>query len=144
WAPRLCTARSPRSDAPWGPPAPISWPPSMRGPSAIRAAAWGAVVIGTAAPFVRRRLRLPPPVVIAAAAAAPLALPVAMRRSKLRDVAVGALQMAAYGGTDERPNDAPERLRARVRVHYPVRADRAIGLGELPGLRMQRAFARHE
>ena len=42
----------------------------------------------TAAPFVRRRLRLPPPVVTAAAAAAPLALSVAMRRSQLRDVAV--------------------------------------------------------
>ena len=42
------------------------------------------------------------------------------------------------------PNDDPERLRARVRMHYPVRADRIIGLGELPGLRLQRAFARHE
>ena len=42
------------------------------------------------------------------------------------------------------PNDDPERLRARVRVDYPVRADRAIGLGELPGLRLQRAFARPE
>jgi hypothetical protein len=67
----------------------------MRGPSAIRAAAWGAVVLGTAAPFVRRRLRLPAPVVIAAAGAAPLALPMAMRRSKLRDVAVVSLQMHA-------------------------------------------------
>ena len=40
------------------------------------------------------------------------------------------------------PNDDPERLRARVRVTYPVRIDRAIGLGELPGLRLQRALAR--
>jgi membrane-associated phospholipid phosphatase len=31
-----------------------------------------------------------------------------------------------------------------VRVRYPVRADRVIGLGELPGLRLQRAFARAE
>jgi hypothetical protein len=116
----------------------------MRGPSAIRAAAWGAVVVGASAPFVRRRLRLPPPVVVAAAAAAPLALPVAMRRSKLRDVAVVALQMHAYVATYEMPNDDPERLRARVRMHYPVRADHVIGLGELPGLRLQRAFARRE
>jgi PAP2 superfamily protein len=115
----------------------------MRGPSAIRAAAWGAVVLGAAAPLVRRRLRLPPPVVIAAAAAAPLSLPVAMRRSKLRDVAVVALQMHAYVATYEMPNDDPDRLRARVRIRYPVAADRAIGFGELPGLRMQRAFARH-
>jgi PAP2 superfamily len=114
----------------------------MRGPSAISAAAWGAVVLGTAAPFVRRRLRLPPPVVIAAAGAAPFALSVAMRRSKLRDVAVVGLQMHAYVATYQMPNDDPERLRARVHVRYPVVADRAIGLGELPGLRMQRAFAR--
>ena len=92
----------------------------MRGPSAIRAAAWGAVVLGTAAPFVRRRLRLPPPVVIAAAAAAPLALSVAMRRSKARDVAVVGLQMHAYVATYQMPNDDPERLLARVRVRYPV------------------------
>jgi hypothetical protein len=116
----------------------------MRGPSAIRAAAWGAVVLGTAAPFVRRRLRLPPPVVIAAAGAAPLALSVAMRRSKLRDVAVVGLQMHAYVAAYQMPNDDPERLRARVHVRYPVVADRVIGLGELPGLRLQRAFARQE
>ena len=58
----------------------ISSPTSMRGPSAIRTAAWGVVVLGAAAPLVRRRLRLPPPVVTAAAAAAPLGLSVAMRR----------------------------------------------------------------
>ena len=67
-----------------------------------------------------------------------------LRRSKARDVAVVALQMHAYVATYQMPNDDPERLRARVRVRYPVLADRAIGLGELPGLRMQRAFARHE
>ena len=116
----------------------------MRGPSAIRAAAWGAVVLGVAAPLVRRRLRLPPPVVTAAAAAAPLGLSVAMRRSVQRDVGVVCLQMYAYVTSYQMPNDDPERLRARVRMHYPVRADRIIGLGELPGLRLQRAFARHE
>jgi membrane-associated phospholipid phosphatase len=116
----------------------------MRGPSAIRAAAWGAVALGVTAPLVRRRLRLPPPVVITAAAAAPFALSVAMRRSRTRDVAICCLQMYAYVNTYEMPNDDPERLRARVRVRYPVLADRAIGLGELPGLRMQRAFARRE
>ena len=116
----------------------------MRGPSAIRAAAWGAVALGVAAPLVRRRLRLPPPVVTAAAAAAPLGLSVAMRRSRQRDVGVVCLQMYAYVTTYQMPNDDPERLRARVRMHYPVVADRIIGLGELPGLRLQRAFARRE
>jgi hypothetical protein len=116
----------------------------MCGPSAIRAAAWGAVVLGVTAPLARRRLRLPPPVVVAAAAAAPLGLSVAMRRSARRDVGVVALQMYAYVTSYQMPNDHPERLRARVRVRYPVIADRVIGLGELPGLRLQRAFARRE
>jgi PAP2 superfamily protein len=116
----------------------------MRGSGAIRAAAWGAVVLGAAAPLVRRRLRLPPPVVTAAAAAAPLGLSIAARRSRLRDVAICCLQMNAYVATYEMPHDDPERLRARVRVAYPVVADRILGFGELPGLRLQRAFARRE
>ena len=114
----------------------------MRGPSTIRTAAWGAVVLGATAPLVRRRLRLPPPVVTAAAAAAPLGLSVAMRRSARRDIGVVCLQMYAYVTSYQMPNDDPERLRARVRMHYPVVVDRAIGFGELPGLRLQRAFAR--
>jgi membrane-associated phospholipid phosphatase len=116
----------------------------MRRSSAIRAAAWGAVVLGVSAPLLRRRLRLPPPVVNGAAAAAPLGLSVAVRRSPRRDVGVVCLQMYAYVTSYQMPNDDPERLRARVRMHYPVRIDRRIGLGELPGLRLQRAFARHE
>jgi hypothetical protein len=83
-------------------------------------------------------------VVTAAAAAAPIALSVAARRSRARDVAMCALQMSAYVATYEMPHDDPEGLRARVRVRYPVVADRVLGLGELPGLRLQRAFARRE
>jgi hypothetical protein len=93
---------------------------------------------------VRRRLRLPPPGVTVAAAAAPLGLSIAARRSRLRDIAICCLQMNAYVATYEMPHDDPERLRARVRVRYPVVADRVLGLGELPGLRLQRAFARRE
>jgi len=115
---------------------------AVRGSSAIRLAAWGTVAVGAAVPLVRRRLRLPPPVVTATAAAAPLALCVAVPRTRARDVAVCALQMWAYIATYEMPNDDPERLRARVRVTYPVKVDRALGLGELPGLRLQRALAR--
>jgi hypothetical protein len=116
----------------------------MRGSTAIRAAAWGAVVLGAAAPLVRRRLRLPPPVITAAAAAAPIALAVAVPRSRARDVAVVCLQMNAYVATYEMPHDDPDRLRARVRVRYPIVADRILGAGELPGLRLQRAFARRQ
>jgi hypothetical protein len=114
----------------------------MRGSTAIRAAAWGAVVLGAAAPLVRRRLRLPPPVVTTAAAAAPIALAVAVRRSPARDVAVVCLQMNAYVATYKMPYDDPDRLRSRVRVRYPIVADRILGFGELPGLRLQRMFAR--
>jgi hypothetical protein len=67
-----------------------------------------------------------------------------VRRSARRDVGVVCLQMYAYVASYQMPNDDPERLRARVRLHYPVLADRIIGCGELPGLRLQRAFARHE
>jgi hypothetical protein len=114
----------------------------VRVSSAIRAAAWGAVGLGISAPLVRRRLRLKPPVALAAAAAAPVALCVAVPRSRGRDAAVIALQMWAYLAAYEMPNDDPERLRARVRVGYPIAVDRVLGLGELPGLRLQRALAR--
>jgi membrane-associated phospholipid phosphatase len=116
----------------------------MRGSSAIRVAAWGAVVLGAAAPLVRRRFGLTPPVVTAAAATAPFALAVAARRSAVRDVAVVCLQMNAYVANYEMPHDDPERQAARVKVRYPIVGDRILGLGELPGLRLQRAFARAE
>jgi hypothetical protein len=114
----------------------------VRVSSAIRAAAWGVVAVGVAVPLVRRRARIPPPAVIAAAGAAPFALCVVVPRSRGRDVAVCTLQMWAYLAGYEMPNDDPERLRARVRVRYPVAIDRVLGLGDLPGLRLQRLFAR--
>jgi membrane-associated phospholipid phosphatase len=113
----------------------------VRTSSAIRAAAWGIVAVGVAAPLARRRLRLPPPVVTATAGAAPFALCVAVRRSTARDVATCCLQMWAYVATYEMPNDDPEALRRRVRVEYPVRLDKILGLGELPGVRLQRVLA---
>ena len=114
----------------------------MRVSTAIRAAAWGVVAVGVAVPLLRRRARIPPPVVTATAACAPLALCVALPRTRARDVAVVTAQMWAYLATYQMPNDDPARLRARVRVRYPVVIDRAIGLGRLPGLRLQGAIAR--
>jgi hypothetical protein len=110
--------------------------------SAIRAVATGMVAVGVVVPLVRRRTRLPPLAVTAVGAAAPAALCVVVPRSRARDIAVLALQMSAYVATYQMPNDDPQRLRARVRIAYPVRIDRVIGLGDLPGLRLQRAFAR--
>jgi hypothetical protein len=109
--------------------------------TAIRVTAGAAFVAGIAAPLVRRRLRLPPPVVTGTAALAPLALCVVVPRSRARDAAVCVLQMWAYVATYQMPNDDPAALERRVRVAYPVRADRALGLGTTPTLRLQRALS---
>jgi membrane-associated phospholipid phosphatase len=99
------------------------------------------VVAGVAAPALRRRLKLRPPVVLGAGALAPLALCVAVRRSRARDAAVCAINMWVYVNAYEMPHDNPDRLTARTRVDYPIKADRALGLGIAPTLRLQRAFS---
>ena len=92
--------------------------------------------------MVRRRLKLRAPAVIGTASLAPFALCVLFPRSRARDVGTCALQMWAYLAGYEMPNDDPEALRRRVKVAYPVRVDRALGLGTPPTLRLQRAFGR--
>ena len=79
---------------------------------------------------------------VAACAGGPLALAVLYPRSKKRDVALYAMQMWAFIMVHEIPYDDPERLRARLRSRYPVLADRALGAGQLPNTRLQRALAR--
>ena len=107
----------------------------------IRAAAGTALALGAAAPLLRRRLKLSPPAVLGTAATAPLALCVLFPRSRARDVGTCALQMWAYLAGYEMPHDDPEALERRVRVAYPVHADRLIGLGTTPTVRLQRAFS---
>jgi len=109
--------------------------------SLVRGGALVAVAAGVAAPLLRRRLKLPPAVTVAAAASAPVGLAVAFPRSRARDVGVCVLQMWAYVAAYEMPNDDPERLEQRVHISYPVRIDRALGLGVPPTLRLQRLFA---
>jgi hypothetical protein len=116
--------------------------PRLTTSTAIRAAAGAALAAGIAAPLVRRRLKLSPPVVLATAASAPVALCVLFPRSRARDVGTCLLQMWAYVAGYEMPNDDPDALERRVRVAYPVRFDRAVGLGTTPTLRLQRAFGR--
>ena len=87
---------------------------------------------GVAAPLVRRRLRLRPPVVIAVAAAAPAALCVLVPRTRARDIGTCLLQMWAYVAAYKMPYDDPEKLGRRVRIAYPVRADRLLGGGTTP------------
>ncbi len=79
--------------------------------------------------------------VLGAAAAAPVAVCVLFPRSRARDVAVVVGQMWAYLAGYEMPNDDPDALRRRVHVTYPVVVDRAIGLGTMPTVRLQRAFS---
>ena len=97
---------------------------------------------GVAVPLLRKRLGIPKPVVTATSVAAPFATVVALRRSPVRDAAAVLMNMWGYIAHYEMPNDDPEALARRVQIDYPVRIDRVIGLGRLPGVRSQRAFSR--
>jgi membrane-associated phospholipid phosphatase len=102
----------------------------------------GAVVIvgAVALPVLRRRLRLRPATVLGGAALAPLSAAVIWPRSRSRDLAVCALQMYVYLAAYKMPNDDVAALEARVKLDYPIRLDRVLGLGELPTTRLQRAL----
>ena len=78
--------------------------------------------------------------VIAASAAAPVAFCVLLPRTRARDAGTCLLQMWAYVAAYKMPYDDPEALGRRVRIAYPVRADRLIGGGTTPTLRLQRAL----
>ncbi|MFN2616910.1 MAG: phosphatase PAP2 family protein [Thermoleophilaceae bacterium] len=114
----------------------------MRSSRALRTLAWGAVAVGVAAPLARHRLRLRPPVVTALSLQAPLGLALALPRSRLRDAGIYALQMWAYYAHYDMPDDDPDALLRRVRVDYPIRADRAIAFGTCPTHRLQRLLGR--
>ncbi len=109
---------------------------------AIRATAWMVVAAGLAAPLLRKRVRAPRVALQACAFAAPLGLSVAMRRTRTRDVAVCGLQMWAYVAAYKTPHDDPEGQEQRTHFDYPIVADRLLGLGELPTVRLQRTLAR--
>ena len=109
--------------------------------TAVRAGAAAAVVASIALPPLRRRLGLKPATTIAFAAVGPPALAVLKPRTRARDVALYALQMWGFTMAHEIPYDDPEGLRRRLRIRYPIRLDRAIGGGELPNARLQRALA---
>ncbi len=112
----------------------------MRSSRALRTLAWGAIAVGVAAPLVRRRLALRVPVVTVLSFSAPVALALAVPRSRGRDAGIYALQMWAYYAHYDMPDDDPERLRARTHVDYPASIDLLIGGGTLPTHRLQRAL----
>ncbi|HVS99029.1 MAG TPA: phosphatase PAP2 family protein [Solirubrobacterales bacterium] len=104
---------------------------------AVRAGAIATVGTAIALPLVRRRLRVPGPVTLAVSAAGPLAVAVLSPRTPRRDVALFAMQMWAFTIVHEMPFDDPERLRRRLYTRYPIEIDSRIGLGRLPGARLQ-------
>jgi hypothetical protein len=108
----------------------------------MRTVAWGVAAAGVMAPLVRKRLSTPPLVAQSVAFAAPVALCVAVPRTRTRDVAVCCLQMWAYLAAYKTPNDDPEAQEGRVLVDYPIAVDRVLGFGELPTVRLQRRLAR--
>jgi membrane-associated phospholipid phosphatase len=96
----------------------------------------GAVAL----PVIRRRLRVRPSAVLAGAGLAPASAAVLWPRARARVAIICALQMYVYLAAYKMPNDDAAALEARVHVDYPVRADRLLGLGELPTVRLQRAL----
>jgi membrane-associated phospholipid phosphatase len=115
---------------------------ALRGSRALRTLAWGAVAAGVAAPLVRHRLRLRRPVVSLLNWQAPAALALATPRSPLRDAGIYALQMWAYYWHYDMPDDDPDALLQRLKVDYPIQADRLLGGGSCPTTRLQGALGR--
>jgi len=106
----------------------------------VRVAAAAVLVGAVALPVIRRRLRLRPAPVLAGAALAPAAAAVLWPRARARVAVVCALQMYVYVAAYKMPNDDAAALEKRVHVAYPIRADRLLGFGELPTVRLQRAL----
>ena len=100
------------------------------------------MVVGVATPLVRHRLRLRPAAVSALSWPAPAALALATPRSPVRDAGIYALQMWVYFAHFDMPDDDPDALLRRLKVTYPIRIDRFLGLGATPTTRLQRALGR--
>jgi hypothetical protein len=103
--------------------------------------------VGVTAPWVRRHLTggkmgKRTAVVSALAWQSPIALMFATRPSRARAAGVYALQMWAYLAHYDMPDDDPDWIRQRLKVRYPIVADRFLGRGEIPTLRLQRTLAK--
>jgi membrane-associated phospholipid phosphatase len=106
----------------------------------VLAAAWLGAVL--AMPRLRSRVRIPRTGALAVLATGPAAVQVLLPRGRVRAYATFLAQMWAYLRAFELTYDDPEALRRRLRIDYPIRLDRAIGLGVPPGARLQ-ALRRH-
>jgi hypothetical protein len=106
----------------------------------VKGAAVAGLAAAVAVPFLRRKLKIPPGATATALAAGPPSLAVVGRRTRLRDAGMYALQMWMFTMGHELPYDDPDAARRRLRIRYPIRADKLIGGGELPNVRLQRAL----
>ena len=106
----------------------------------LRAASVAGLAAAVVVPHVRRQLGVPATVTIASTLAAPAAIAILWPRSNRRDLALFFSQMWAFAVTHELPYDDPARLRRRLFIEYPIRADRWIGRGRLPNARLQEAL----
>ena len=109
---------------------------------AVRAGAWACVAAAFVVPLLRRRHRVPPAVTVTTLASGPLAIAVLWPRSRKRDVALFAMQMWGFMIAHELPYDDPAALRRRLKVRYPIEADRWLGRGTLPNTRLQQTLSR--
>jgi membrane-associated phospholipid phosphatase len=110
----------------------------------VRAAAVAGIAASVAVPLLRKRLRIPAAATVAATVAGPVGTAILFPRTKTRDAVLFGQQMWAFTVVHEIPYDDPDRLRARLKVKYPIAADRVIGAGKLPNARLQRRFAKPE
>lgn len=108
--------------------------------TALRAASVAGLAAAIVVPHVRRQLGIPTAVTVASTLAAPAAIAILWPRSNRRDLALFFSQMWAFAVTHELPYDDPARLRRRLLIEYPIRADRWIGRGRLPNARLQEAL----
>src|SRR5262249_47769214 len=119
--------KSRRGSSPWGP--------------LVTGAAVAGLAAAVAVPLLRRKLRIPPAVTAMALAAGPPRPAVVGHRTRLPDARVYALQMGMFTLGHELPYDDPEAARRRLHVSYPITADRLLGGGQLPNVRLQHALA---
>jgi membrane-associated phospholipid phosphatase len=94
----------------------------------------GAIAVARA----RRKIGLPRILSLAAAASVPVAVARAMPPGRVRSGATWATHMWAYKIAFEIPYDAPAKLRERLHIDYPIRADAALAGGAPPGEQLQR------
>jgi membrane-associated phospholipid phosphatase len=106
--------------------------------TASQAAVLAGLVPAVALVVARRRLRVPTPVTLVIVSITPFAAAAITPSRSWRYPVVWLAYMWSFAVTWTLPSEHPDRLRARLRVDYPIRVDSLIGLGTPPTVRLQR------